>query len=152
MHQQNILHVFIDIKKSFDCEWHKALYTRMKKYSIIHKLIETVQQLYQWVSSVILERVVNWFCTSVSMRQGYLLSPACFNIIMERIMPDALENHINSQHWKHLWTSGLKMTMTTWLKELVNLLRHLKQHPNMAWNLMLWKQNWWERVRNQSGH
>ena len=38
-HQQDLNHVFIDIKNSFDRVWHAALWAPMKKYNISTKLI-----------------------------------------------------------------------------------------------------------------
>ena len=35
----------------------------------------------------------DWFQTTVGVRQGCLLSPTLFNIYLERIMTDALEDH-----------------------------------------------------------
>ncbi|PIK46298.1 hypothetical protein BSL78_16830 [Apostichopus japonicus] len=67
----------------------------MKKYNMSQKLIQTIKQPYTKASSaVLLQGVVgDWFHTSVGVRQGCLLSPTLFNIFLERIMTDALENH-----------------------------------------------------------
>ena len=35
----------------------------------------------------------DWFRTTVGVQQGCLLSPTLFNIFLERIMTDALEDH-----------------------------------------------------------
>ena len=38
-HQQNLYHVFIDLKKAFDKVWHAALRATMRKYNISAKFI-----------------------------------------------------------------------------------------------------------------
>ena len=94
-HQQDIYHVFIDFKKAFDRVWHDALWDTMKKYNMGQKLINIIKQLYAKASSAVLVQgtVGDWFHTSVGVRQGCLLSPTLFNIFLERIMTDALEDH-----------------------------------------------------------
>ena len=67
----------------------------MHKYNINKKLIELIEELYNnATSSVCLDGDIGeWFRTTVGVRQGCLLSPTLFNIFLERIMTDALEDH-----------------------------------------------------------
>ncbi|PIK43798.1 endonuclease-reverse transcriptase [Apostichopus japonicus] len=80
--------------KTFDRVWHESLWATTKKYNMGQKLIQTIKQLYTKASSaVLLQGVVgDWFHTTVGVRQGCLLSPTLFNIFLERIITDALEN------------------------------------------------------------
>ena len=87
--------MFIDFKKAFDRVWHKALWATMRKYNINHNLIQLIEELYNNASSAVFYngKIGEWFRTSVGVRQGCLLSPTLFNIFLERIMEDALEDH-----------------------------------------------------------
>ena len=97
-HQQNLYHVFIDFKKAFDKVWHAALWATMQIYNINAKLIRTIETLYDKATSTVLVNgnIGEWFRTTVGVRQGCLLSPTLFNIYLERIMSDALEDHEGS--------------------------------------------------------
>ena len=94
-HQQDLYHVFIDFKKAFDRVWHAALWTTMHKYNIGVNLITIIRNLYDKATSAVLfnGNAGDWFRTTVGVRQGCLLSPTLFNIFLEKIMTDALENH-----------------------------------------------------------
>ena len=67
----------------------------MKKYNISTNLIKVIKNLYNKASSADLFNgsMGDWFRTTVGVRQGCLLSPTLFNIFLERIMIDALEDH-----------------------------------------------------------
>ena len=67
----------------------------MKKYNISTTLIQVIKNLYNKATSAVLfnSGIGDWFRTTVRVRQGYLLSPTLFNIFLERIMTDALEDH-----------------------------------------------------------
>ena len=90
-HQQDLYHVFIDFKKTFDRVWHAALWATMKKYNISTNLIQVIKNLYNKATSAVLFNgsIGDWFRTTVGVRQGCLLSPTLFNIFLERIMTDA---------------------------------------------------------------
>ena len=92
-HQQNMYHVYIDFKNSFDRVWQAALWATMRKYNISANLVRTIEQLYDKAASAVQKNdsIGEWSRTTVGVRQGYLLSPTLFNIFLERIMSDALE-------------------------------------------------------------
>ena len=67
----------------------------MRKYNISTNLVRTIEQLYDKATSAVQMNgsIGEWFRTTVGVRQGCLLSPTLFNIFLERIMSDALEEH-----------------------------------------------------------
>ena len=67
----------------------------MKKYDISTNLIQVIKNLYNKATSAVLFNgsIGDWFQTTVGVRQGCLLSPTLFNIFLERIMTDAVEDH-----------------------------------------------------------
>ena len=67
----------------------------MRKYNISANVVRTTEQLYdKAISAVQMNgRIGEWFRTTIGVRQGCLLSPTLFNIFLERIMSDALEEH-----------------------------------------------------------
>ena len=75
--------------------WHEALWATMRLYIININRITVIQKLYEQVNSTVCfnNSIGDWFETSVGVRQGCLLSPTLFNIRLERIMTDALEDH-----------------------------------------------------------
>ena len=82
-------------KKAFDRVAHASLWATMRKYNISANLVRTIEQLYDKATSAVQMNgsIGEWFRTTVGVRQRCLLSPTLFNIFLERIMPDALEEH-----------------------------------------------------------
>ena len=93
-HQQDLYHVFIDFKV-LNRVWHEALWATMWLYNININLVTVIQKLYEKATSAVYfnNSIGDWFKTSAGVRQGCLLSPTLFNILLERIMTDALEDH-----------------------------------------------------------
>lgn len=90
-----IFHNFIDFRKAFDRVWHAALWHTMRKYNIGEGITSLVQKLYESSRSKVLvgDQYSEWFKTNIGVRQGCLLSPTLFNLFLERIMTDALEDY-----------------------------------------------------------
>ena len=93
-HQQDLYHVS-DFKMAFDRVWHAARWATMRLYNTNTNLINVIQNLYDKAASAVCFNGSkgDWFRTTVGVRQGCLLSPTLFNIFLERIMADALEDH-----------------------------------------------------------
>ena len=89
-HQQTLYHVFIDFKKAFDRVWHEAIWATMRKYNINANI-----NLYDKAQSAILFNgsTGDWSRTTTGVRQEYLLSPTLFNIFLERIMCEAMDDN-----------------------------------------------------------
>ena len=97
-HQYDLYHVFIDFKKAFDRVWHAQLLATMRLYNINTHLINAIQNLYDKATSAVCFNgsTGDWSRTTVGVKPGCLLSPTLFNIFLERIMADALEDHKSS--------------------------------------------------------
>ena len=72
------------------------MWATRKKYNISTNLIQVIKKkLYNKATSAVLfnSSIGDRFRTTVGIRQGCLLSLTHFNIFLERIMTDALEDH-----------------------------------------------------------
>ena len=67
----------------------------MQKYNISTNLIQVIKNLYDKATSAVLfsSSIGDWFRKTFGVRQGCLLSPTLFNIFLERIVTDALDDH-----------------------------------------------------------
>ena len=67
----------------------------MKKYNISTNLVRVIRNLYDKATSAVLfnSTIGNWFPTTAGVQKGCLPSPTLFNMFLERIMTDALEDH-----------------------------------------------------------
>jgi len=66
----------------------------MGKYNISNKLIEIIKSLYARAESTVQYggTLSKLFKTNIGVRQGCPLSPALYNLFLERIMTDALDD------------------------------------------------------------
>ena len=93
-HQLELHHNFIDFKKAFDRVWRKAQWLVMKKHNISAGLVKVIESLYDNNSNAVMTNTstLEWFQTTVGVRQGCILSPCLFNIFLEEILTVTFEN------------------------------------------------------------
>ena len=67
----------------------------MRKYNISANVVPTTEQLFDKATGAVQMNgsMGEWFRTTVGVRQRWPLSPTLFNIFLERIISDALEEH-----------------------------------------------------------
>ena len=93
-HQKALFHNFIDFKKAFDRVWHEGLWHVLRGFGIEEGLVQVIQALYSSASSAVLlnNDSGEHFRTTVGVRQGCLLSPVLFNLFLENIMRETLQD------------------------------------------------------------
>ena len=98
---------------------HEALWATMRKYNINASIIRAIENLYDKARSAVQfnDSTGEWFRTTVGVIQVCLLSPTLFNIFLERIMCEALDDHVGSVSivgggGDSLPTSALQMTLS----------------------------------------
>ena len=131
-HQQCIYHVFIYFEKACDRVWHKALWATMNKYNIDQKLIQCIKGLYSKATGALLVQgtVREWFRTRIGVRQGCLLSPTLFNIVLTSIMTDALESYSGT-----VSIGGRKITNLRYADNIVGLAGSEQELANLVKSL-----------------
>ena len=83
---------YIDFEKAFDSIWQEALWKALNFYGFPKKFINLLKALYQKSLSAVRVNgeLTEWFRTTVGVRQGCVISPQLFNILLELVMAYAL--------------------------------------------------------------
>jgi hypothetical protein len=91
----NLVNVFIDFKKAFDRVWHAGLLRVLQHYNIPRKLIALITSLYSQAVSAVRSGtdISDWFRQTVGVRQGCILSPDLFNLFLDHVLAEALEEY-----------------------------------------------------------
>ena len=95
-HGKKLCHNFIEFKKAF--VWHNVLRNIMRNFNIDEHRISIIENLYKKASSAVIVNDTrrDLFRTSVGVQQSCLLSPTLFNIFLEKIMQDTLNNQTST--------------------------------------------------------
>ena len=108
----------------------------MRLYNINDNLIRTIECLYNKATSAVYHdnNIGECFRTTIGVGQGCLLSPTLFNIFLERIMADALEDHEGTVSIGGRTITNLRFaddididSLAGQEQELVKLVNHLEE-------------------------
>lgn len=85
---EEVVICFIDFAQAYDSIWREGAWNIMKKYGINKKIVKLIKSLYRTVMACV--RIegeeTEWFSIETGFRQGCILSPIMFNMVLDYIM------------------------------------------------------------------
>jgi len=99
--QKPVMINFIDFRKAFDCVHRPSLWSILGQYGIPGTFVNIILNLYKGSRSCVKLNGVNgdWFEVVTGVRQGCILSPLLFTIVMDWVMKKALINFQGGLEW-----------------------------------------------------
>ena len=124
---QNPYFAFIDLKKGFDRAPKKVLWWALRKFGVPEWIVCVIQVMYQnaRIQVRVSNLLSNVFNVQVGVRQGSVLSPLLFVIVLEALS----QEFRTSFPWELLYADDLAVladTMDELLSELGNWKKHLE--------------------------
>ena len=79
---------YIDFEKAFDSVWQEGIWKALAFFGFPNKIIRLLEALYNKSQSSVRVNgdLTDWFETRVGVRQGCIISPQLFNILLELVM------------------------------------------------------------------
>jgi hypothetical protein len=92
---------FIDFRKAFDCIHRMSVWNILRCYGIPEKVIKVIQSFYEDSRCAVRAdgEVGEWFQIITGVRQGCVLSPMIFLLVMDWIMKRATDTVTNGLEW-----------------------------------------------------
>ena len=122
--QSPLYSIFVDFQKAFDSVDRGVIWKLMEYYGLPPKYIEVIKQLYQDATCQVIHegKLTDPFQVQTGVRQGCLLSPTIFLMVIDWIMRQATTGH----------RTGIQWTLTKMLEDLdfaddISLLSHRQQ-------------------------
>jgi len=99
--QKPVIVNFIDFKKAFDSVHRPTLWQILKEYGLPDKFIIVLRKLYEGSRCAVKTngQVGEWFLIESGVRQGCILSPILFAIVIDWIMKQATEGRNVGLRW-----------------------------------------------------
>jgi hypothetical protein len=93
---------FIDFKKAFDCIHRTSVWSILRCYGIPDKIIEIIKSFYKDSRCAVRAdgQVGEWFQIVTGVRQGCVLSPLLFLLVMDWILKRAADNGTCGLEWE----------------------------------------------------
>ena len=86
---------FIDFAQAYDSIWREGAWSILGKYGIKKKIVKLIENLYSMVLACVRlnGEETEWFGIATGLRQGCILSPILFNIVLDYILRRVEKSH-----------------------------------------------------------
>ena len=86
--QKFVVLTFVDFRRAFNCVHRESMWIVLEIYGIPRKFISLIQNTYDGSESCVMVGLdhTDWFILATGVRQGYVLSPLLFNILLEFVL------------------------------------------------------------------
>jgi exonuclease III len=92
---------FIDFRKAFDCVHRSSVWNIMKCYGIPTKIVDIIQRFYNNSRCAVRNngQLGEWFQVVTGVRQGCILSPLIFLLVMDWVLKRSLDDSTCGIQW-----------------------------------------------------
>ena len=99
-HNEDTYICFIDYAQAYDSVWRRGAWKILEKYGICEKIIRLMTKLYGSVTATVKVegKESEWFSILTGFRQGCILSPTMFNIVLDYILKRIYDNGKTGEH------------------------------------------------------
>ena len=112
----------VDLEKVYDRVGREKLWNVLKEYGVKGRLLRAIRSLYKKSEACVRVKgeLSGWFPITQGVRQGCVMSPWLFNVFMDKIVREGMENFVEIVQWSALSQTVRQLPLQLRTKNLAN--------------------------------